>query len=277
MAQYLFWPVPLKRHFFTNWGFRMLSDKATVLFEQGNHKCLVFSDLVKGEGVQSNQFLIVHGSHSALLDPGGDLTFAPLSLAIRKHVPVKSLTYIIASHQDPDIIAALDRWMMQSDARVVCSRLWARFLPHLSASYHEELGVQLSDRLLSLEDDGQAIPMGDVALQAVPAHFLHSVGNFHFYDPVSKILFSGDVGSSMIGEQAYDKVRDFQAHTPLMEGFHQRYMASNRACRIWVDRVRTLDIEMIVPQHGLPFVGKPMVEQFLDWMNSLVCGIDLMG
>ncbi|OVZ10971.1 MBL fold metallo-hydrolase, partial [Pseudomonas aeruginosa] len=51
-----------------------------VLFDNGSHQCLCFDDLVSGEGVQSNQFLIVDNGQYLLLDPGGDLTYTPLSL-----------------------------------------------------------------------------------------------------------------------------------------------------------------------------------------------------
>jgi len=40
--------------------------------------------------------------------------------------------------------------------------------------------------------------------------------------------------------------------------------------------VRQMDIEMIVPQHGSPFIGKEMVNQFLDLIETLPCGVDLM-
>jgi flavorubredoxin len=38
---------------------------------------------------------------------------------------------------------------------------------------------------------------------------------------------------------------------------------------------RTLDIERIVPQHGAMFEGKAMVNQFIDWVAQLKCGVDL--
>ena len=31
-----------------------------TIFDNGKHKCIVYSDLVKGEGIQSNQFLILN-------------------------------------------------------------------------------------------------------------------------------------------------------------------------------------------------------------------------
>jgi len=53
-------------------------------------------------------------------------------------------------------------------------------------------------------------------------------------------------------------------------------MAGNRACRLWVDRVAPMDIEMIVPQHGRPIEGKAAVRRFIDWVRELKCGMDLM-
>ncbi|VTQ06744.1 flavoprotein [Pseudomonas aeruginosa] len=88
-----------------------------VLFDNGSHQCLCFDDLVSGEGVQSNQFLIVDNGQYLLLDPGGDLTYTPLSLELSKRFPLQELDYIFASHQDPDIIAALDKWLLHTRAR----------------------------------------------------------------------------------------------------------------------------------------------------------------
>jgi len=246
---------------------------AIELFNNGRHQCLAFTDLVAGDGVQANQFLIIDGSHEALLDPGGDLTFTALSMEIGKHIDVRNLDYLIASHQDPDIIASLSSWVSRTDARIVCSKLWARFLPHLLPGY---MGQQVSSRVMALQDGGGDIPLGDSIIKAVPAHFLHSVGNFQFYDPVSKILFSGDMGASIVEEGADQPVENFEAHVPMMEGFHKRYMCSNKACRLWANMVRGMDIDMIVPQHGRSFKGPEMIGKFLDWISTLECGVDLL-
>lgn len=250
---------------------------AHVLFDNGEHKCISFSSLVKGEGVQANQFLIVHKGHAAVIDPGGDLTYTPLTIELSKYVKLQNLDYVIASHQDPDIIASMPRWLMHTRATVVASRLWARFLPHLASSYiTSRMTEDFTERLMELPDKGGLIPLGDSVIKAVPAHFLHSVGNFQFYDPVSKILFSGDMGASLV-DDANEPVTDFEAHIPTMRGFHQRYMCSRRVIRLWADMVRTMDVDMMVPQHGRPFKGQAMIHRFLDWASSLECGIDLLS
>ena len=69
------------------------------LFNNGAHKCIAFSYLVPGHGVQSNQFLIIDGDKSIVLDPGGQLTFSALTLALRDYIDPKNLTYLFASHQ----------------------------------------------------------------------------------------------------------------------------------------------------------------------------------
>ncbi|MGB1464873.1 MAG: MBL fold metallo-hydrolase [Alcanivorax nanhaiticus] len=245
-----------------------------ILYSRDDHEVLRFADLVSGEGVQANQFCIRHGERAALIDPGGDLTFTPLNIALSRLIKLENLEYILASHQDPDIIASLPRWLMHTPCQVVVSRLWSRFLPHLASSYEiSRMGEQLQARIHGVGDQGAVLPFGNDSLWVLPAHFLHSVGNFSFYDPVSRILFSGDVGASLGGEEG--DVTNFAEHVKSMAGFHRRYMASNRACRLWAGMVRKLNPAMIVPQHGGYFRGE-QVGCFLDWFAGLECGVDLM-
>ena len=243
---------------------------AIELYNDGIHKCIGFYDLVASEGIQANQFLVVNGNHSALLDPGGDLTYNDLFMQSYKYLFTKNLDYVIGSHQDPDIISSLDKWLLGSDCKVIVPVLWERFVTHFAAP------GKLKDRIIGIPDTGMNIQLGDTILKAIPAHFLHSEGNFQFYDPVSKILFSGDMGASLVVDNMEQPVEDFDLHICKIEDFHRRYMSSNQICRYWVNMIRGLDVEWIIPQHGRSFKGKEMVELFLKWVEKLSCGIDLM-
>ncbi len=245
-----------------------------VLYESGEHSCIAYNDLVRGDdGVQANQFLIKDGAHSALIDPGGSLLYTPLMLALGRKVRPHQIDMILCSHQDPDVIGSVDKWLLYTQAKVVCSRLWGRFVPHLVPHYMENAG---SERYLLVEDDGARIPLGSADVLALPAHFMHSVGNLSFFDETSRILFPGDICSGLVASgRAYGFVEDFEAYRPCMEGFHRRYMASNRVVRFWVDMVRELNPAMIVPQHGMPFRGDAQLA-LLDWLQRLECGVDLM-
>lgn len=247
----------------------------TVLYQSDAHRCVAFNDLVRGDdGVQANQFLIQHGTHSALLDPGGALLYNPLILAVGNYVKPTEIEYILCSHQDPDIIGSVDKWLLYSQASIVCAELWGRFVPHVVPGYMKNAG---RNRYRLIPDAGGCVQLGDARIELLPAHFMHSVGNFSFWDETSRILFSGDVGASLVpsGEPYRFVEQDFHDHKRRMEGFHRRYMGSNRVTRLWAAMVRQLGPQMIVPQHGLPMRGQA-VEDFLSWIETLECGIDLM-
>lgn len=247
-----------------------------VLYDDGHHKCVAFSMQHDAESVPSNQFLVINGKEAAVIDPGGDLTFSPLTMNITKHTRLNRIRYVIGSHQDPDIIASMPRWLIHVEqANLLIPKLWERFLPHYNSAFTKgRLKQSLSERLITIPDNGGYYPLGDCGIVAIPAHFLHSVGNFQFYDPISKILFSGDMGASMEGDSG-EKVKDFRTHINKMEGFHRRYMTSKKGTRLWADAVRDLDVSMMVPQHGYRLEGKEVFHQFLDWISELDCGIDL--
>ncbi len=241
-----------------------------VLFDSGEHKVFLFEELTPASAVQANQFLIVHGEEAILLDPGGHKVQSKLFADISVLVPPKNIKYIFLSHQDPDIVASINYWLMTTEANAIISKLWTRFLPHFG------LDSKLEGRVMSIDDGGTRIELGKgCELLIIPAHFMHSPGNFQVYDPCSKILFSGDLGASL--GQDYSVVEDFDAHLRFMEGFHRRYMASGRVMKLWAKMVRGLDIEVIAPQHGAVFKGKEMVGRFIDWVEGLECGVDLLS
>jgi flavorubredoxin len=240
------------------------------LFNNGEHICVAFRTLVSGEAVQANQFFIVDNDHAALIDPGGELTYTALFMEMSKYINVKSLDYIVASHQDPDIVASLNKWMVGTKAKVVVPELWERFIPHFTRPGKTE------GRLFPVPDKGANLQLGNIELKALPAHFMHAEGNFQFYDPLSKILFSGDLGANLCPTEVLDSpATDIKQVMPFMEGFHKRYINGNKVCRFWANMARQLDISMIVPQHGRAMTGKA-INQFIDWIENLECGVDLM-
>ncbi|MGZ5269023.1 MAG: oxygen-binding di-iron domain-containing protein [Ramlibacter sp.] len=245
---------------------------AVELFRKNDHACLMFTGLVEedGQAVQANQFLIIDHGQGAVLDPGGNIAFNELFLAISRFFLPQNLSYLLASHADPDIIASLDRWLTSTRAKLVISRIWERFAPHFTRVGKTE------NRIIGVPDAGGRLPLGRCELALLPAHFLHAEGNFHFWDPVSRILFTGDLGVSLMsGDEAARPVTEFKPHAARMEAFHRRYMVSNKILRMWVRMARQLPVAMIVPQHGAPLAGRQAIADFYDWIEGLACGIDL--
>lgn len=239
----------------------------STLYAGGDHQNLLLEDFSSGLAVQANQHLIVHGDSAIILDPGGHKVYSRVLSATNAALGRAKLRYIFLSHQDPDVVAAANGWLMTTDAVALCSALWVRFVPHFG------LDRLVEDRLKPIPDEGMVLALAGAELWVLPAHFLHSCGNFQIYDPTSRILYSGDLGVSI--DVDYREVTDFDAHVAKMEGFHRRYMVGNRALRLWVRMVRDLEIDVIAPQHGAFFRGD-MVSRFLDWCEDLECGLDVM-
>ncbi|MFQ5518480.1 MAG: MBL fold metallo-hydrolase, partial [Mariprofundus sp.] len=197
---------------------------ADILFENADHKCIFFEDFTEGEMVSANQHLIIHKDKGMLLDPGGHKVYSKIFAAMPEHLPPSALQYLFLSHQDPDIVASINGWLMVTDADAYMSTIWRRFIAHFGVD------GSVMERMKEIPDPGMTLDLEGCELMIIPAHFLHSAGNFHVYDPISKILYTGDLGAALVD---YRFVEDFEAHTAHMAGFHKRYMASNKAMRAW--------------------------------------------
>jgi flavorubredoxin len=237
-----------------------------ILYKTENHCNVMFSDLGEGFMVQSTQHLISHGKEAIILDPGGHKIYSKLLAETSAFIPIGTLKHLFFSHQDPDIVAAANGWLMMTDAQGYISALWHRFLPHF--------GVDriIEERIKTIPEEGMQIDLDDLPLQVIPAPFLHSPGNFQVYDPVSKLLYTGDLGASF--GAPYVRVEDFDAHIPYMEGFHQRYIPVSKAFTAWRNRIENLDIAVIAPQHGAIFPSRDMAQRFIEWTGTIRCYFD---
>ena len=246
-----------------------MNSNGKIIFDDGTHKFIMFSfdDENHGDSYLSvNQYLIIHNGEAILIDPGSESIFTELSQAIEEFVPLQNIRYIFLSHQDPDVSGSITQWSISTGAKFVLSSLWVRFMSHY--------GFMDMGRIMALPDHGAKIHFGEHFIQFVPAHFLHSPGNFSLYDSNSKILFSGDIGAAIVtSDDGYKHVTSFEEHKKHLEGFHKRYMGSNKLCRAWVSHVRKLEVNIIAPQHGLLFEAEN-VNLFLDWLHELPCGSD---
>lgn len=240
--------------------------KAVTIYEEGGHRWVVIARDPERPGhvIDTNEYLVSFGKESALLDPGGVEVFPAVFSALAEVIDPRQVTWLFASHQDPDIVSSLSLWLDVNPAlRCHVSRLWSSFIPHFGGT---------AETLIPIPDDGGEIALGALTLRAVPAHYLHSSGNLHLYDEKAAILFSGDVGAALLPEgESGLFVKDFDRHIRYAEGFHKRWMGSNEAKLEWCERAGRLKIEMLCPQHGAIYQGAD-VGRFINWFAELKVG-----
>ena len=243
--------------------------KTEVIYKNGNHQWFVVArDLEKpGYVIDTNEYLITKGGAALLTDPGGAEIFPAVFSALTREIDISMIKYLFASHQDPDIISSLALWLdVNPKLHCYLSWLWSSFIPHFGGN---------ASTFVSIPDEGMEINLQGLPLQAIPAHYLHSSGNFHLYDPVAKILFSGDVGAALLPSgDDYLFVENFDRHIAHAAGFHRRWMGSNKAKLEWCERVSQMEIDMLCPQHGAIYQGED-VERFINWFAELEIGMIL--
>lgn len=244
--------------------------ESVKIFSEGGHEFvwLGSGDLAAEKGVASNQYAIIDGGEALLLDPGGYHSFDRVFANTTQLVEPKQIRGAFLSHQDPDVVASIVSWLeVQPNMKVYLSALWERFLPHFA--------LPVVPDLVALPDEGAtvALPSG-ARLRMLPAHGLHSPGNFQVYDERARVLFSGDLGAALVPPGEWSLfVADFDKHVPYMDGFHRRFLASTKALRAFLKRVEGLPIDYVCPQHGSIFRGDD-VKRFFDWLGTIEVGFD---
>ena len=240
-----------------------------VIYQNGEHKWAVVARDPDRPGyvIDTNEYLITHHGESMLTDPGGLEIFPAVFAALSQEIDLTTLKFLFASHQDPDIISSLALWLeFNPDIRCYLSWLWGSFVPHFGGN---------DTTFISIPDEGATCYLNGLTLESIPAHYLHSSGNFHLYDPLAKILFSGDVGAALVpADEDTLFVENFDRHIKYAEGFHRRWMGSNEAKLDWCERAARLNIDMLCPQHGSIYQGED-VERFINWFAELPIGVGI--
>jgi len=241
-----------------------------VLYEDKNHKVVYLGTKGIDKGsVDVLSYLLVDNGEAILIDPGGYYLFPHMVQKVSKYVTLDQVKFLYFCHQDPDVCGSIPMWKdVCPQAKIAIGELWVRFLPHF--------GVEdIEGSVFPIPAEGTTLPVGKFHVEVIPAHYLHSPNHFSLYDPVSKFLFSGDIGIAL-GNFNYLVVNDWVSHLDYLYTPHRILMANNKALRAWLSKVRKLDIEAILPQHGA-VIPKNSVEYFFKFLENLKCGTDLIS
>lgn len=238
-----------------------------IIFESGEHKWIVFqnNEVEKDSLIDTNEYMILYNNKGFLIDPGGLEIFPSVFSAVSELAKPDQIDTIFCSQPNPDTISSISLWLeIQPKLKCHVSQLWTTVLPHFGGE---------KDTFISVPDNGSSINLNGLQLDLIPAHHLHSPGNFHLYDKTAKIYYSGDIGSSVIpADKRNIFVENFKEHIPFIERFHRRRFGSDAHKNDWCERVRSLDIDLLCPHCGSIFQGDD-IKRFIDWFYKLKVGL----
>jgi flavorubredoxin len=213
-----------------------------------------------------NPYLLMDDEDNVLFDPGSIPHFPIVMRKVIDLVNPADITTVIAAHQDPDVcgnLAVLEDVINRPDLDVVAHINTVRLIRHY--------GVHSNFYAVNEHDYKLTLKSGRV-LEFLFTPYLHSPGAIMTYDPKTRSLFTSDVFGA-IGEEWSLFAKGDYLHA--MKAWHQTYMPSKQILGACMRRLKKLDIDRILPQHGSVLEGD-QVQAAIDYLMELPCGIDLI-
>jgi glyoxylase-like metal-dependent hydrolase (beta-lactamase superfamily II) len=227
--------------------------------------------------LQCNTFLrtFAPGTRSAqnwCVDPGSQVDYPKIRKHLLEHLgTLEAIQLFSINHQDPDVVGNLT-YLSRANRRLtglVAEDTW-RLVRHLRIRPHKLLFTN------KLGHHSIHLPSGQ-RIQVLPTPFCHFRGAVAYYDPESRILFSGDLfgGLNKPGRvQLFGEEEDWSG----IAQFHQIYMPTRSAVAHAIRQVRALRprVDIIAPQHGFLLKGDFM-HTVLERLEDLSVGMDLLS
>jgi len=221
-----------------------------------------FHGYITNRGATYNAYLIVD-EKIALIDTVKEPYANELLERIREIIDPEQIDYVISNHVEPDHSGALPQ-VMEAAKNAVVVTSGPSGVKGLEAYYgkYNYLAVKAGD----------TISLGERSLTFVATPMLHWPDNMVTYCPEEKILFSNDAFG-----QHYASSSHFDDEVDLHEVYHEakKYYANilmlyGKQALKAMEIVRSLDLEMIAPSHGV--IWRSHVSKVLDWYEEFAGG-----
>jgi diguanylate cyclase (GGDEF)-like protein len=224
--------------------------------------------LLPDDDFQCHVYLIEQGDQSVLVDPGSVLAADAMLEKVDRVVGTENVRWLVCSHSDPDIIAAIPALVergLHRDAAIV-------------THWRDEALIRHFTPLLPywrVEEHRWRLPLVDRELQFLFTPYAHSAGAFCTFDPASGTVFTSDLFGGLDRAEAKlfaTSMEDFEA----LRRFHEHYMPSREILNYSVQRISQLPLTRIAPQHGF-VIEQPLVRPMLERLAELDCGVYLLA
>lgn len=193
------------------------------------------------KGTTYNSYIVLGDSKKVLIDtvnPGFEKEHED---KIRKVVNPVELDYVVMNHAEPDHAGAIPYIMsINKKAKLVLTSKGSK----MAQVYYD-----VPEGRIQIVHDGENLDLGGKTLRFVEAPMLHWPETMFTYVPENKILFPCDfLGSHHAGGLYDDEVKDLLVFA--QKYFGEIMMPFRVAAQSALEKIKTLDIELIAPSHG---------------------------
>jgi len=214
-----------------------------------------------------NPYILVDEQDVIIFDPGSIPDFPEIMRKVIDVINPNDVTYIVASHQDPDVcgnLAVTEDIIGRDDLKIVAHEYTIRLIQHL--------GLKSDFYAIDAQHDKLVLKSGRV-LEFMATPYLHAPGAMVTFDTKTRSLFSSDLFGGVSPEwELYAGDWDYLSG---MKTFHQHYMPTQMILKPALEKIQARwDIDRILPQHGCILEGEHILRSF-DFLKNLPCGIDL--
>jgi len=222
--------------------------------------------VIPDDPFQCHVYLIENGNESILIDPGSKITWNVTRKKILEIIPLENIKYIIAHHQDPDIVSCLDELFKEIGVK---DRYILTHWRTQGLLKHYNWGIEFID----IEDKNWEFKIKDRKLEFIFTPYMHFPGAFCTYDVKTKTLFSSDIFGAFTPKFSL-YAKNPKEYFEQMKPFHTHYMPNKIIVNHGLDEITKKDIDLIAPQHG-SIIKKEMITYIINSLRELDVGIFL--
>lgn len=212
------------------------------------------------DGTSYNAYLVKGSEKTALIDS----VYPPKEqelLDVLKDNDIKKIDYIVSNHAEQDHSGSIkDLLALYPEAMVVTNQKCKELL--------WELHEMPSEKVIQIADN-EELSLGDKTLKFVMAPWVHWPDTQFTYVVEDKILFTCDLFGSHIASTELFVVDECKILEEAKRYYAEIMMPFAVNVRKHIERIKTMDVEMIAPSHG-PIYKKPqmIMDEYSKWASE---------